>query len=177
MSDEDSLSELNIAPQRLMPKVATTSEHNRILNLSAIHYGHTLSTIKAHKVRADGLEERVEALEELQDVIGELKTELVTQRETATARDNQFERAMLSQGVLIGSLNEKFAVQSTGIDLKKAVISGVFALLMAIVAATSGYFMGHTPPGPKYEAPTHEQSVEIDRKYKEMFPENQRQTH
>ena len=47
MSDEDSLNEMHVAPQRLMPKSPSLTEHHKILGLHAVHAGNTIATIKA----------------------------------------------------------------------------------------------------------------------------------
>ena len=171
MSDEDSLSEMNVAPQRLMPKSPSLTEHHKILNLSAIHAGNTIATFKAHKVRIDDLYERVEEVECVKDMLSDLRSDMSSQKESMKEHMDQFSRAISSQGAIIGEIGQKLAVKSTDQEIKKMVIAGILSLLMAIVTAYCGYTWGH-PSETKYEAPTHQQALEIDRKLREMDPDN-----
>ena len=146
MSDEDSLSEMNVAPARLMPKSPSITEHHRVLNLSAIHSGNTIATLKAHHVRQNNLEERVEDLEGVKEAVWEIKTKI-----------DSWEKALCSQGDAIGTLSTKIAEQSTSSEIKKAVVTGIFTLLISIVAAYTGYVQGHSPtPDTPYREQVHQ---------------------
>lgn len=175
MSYEDSLSDMNIAPQRLMPKAQSLTEHHRVLGMNAIHHGNTMATIKAHHVRISDVDERVEELEKLPEAIASLRSDLSSNRDAMRDYANQQERALASVGGLVAQLNDKMVRQEQGVDMRKAIVGGVFALLIAIVTAGGGYLMGHQSPGPKYEPHTAAQIQSVDQKYNDMQPENQRQ--
>ncbi len=171
MSDEDSLSEMHVAPQRLMPKSSSLTEHHKVLNLSAVHAGNTIATFKAHKTRIDDLEERLEEVEEVKDMLWGLRSDMSSQKESMKEHMDQFSRAITSQGAIIGDINQKLASKSSDNEIKKMVIAGVLSLLMAIVTAYCGYTWGHPSPT-KYDAPTHQQAIEIDEKLRAQDPDN-----
>lgn len=169
MSDEDSLNEMSSIPARLMPRAQNLAEHHRVLGTNAIHVGNSLATMKAHKVRQDGLEEkqddlteRVDTLEQIAREVGGIRVELAG-----------VSAAMSKHGEIIGQLGLKLEVEKSGIDLKKTIVIAVFGLLGTLTTALGGYWIGnaHTNSGPAYVAPTHQQAVEIDQKLKEMDPE------
>jgi chromosome segregation ATPase len=178
MSDEDSLSELNVAPARLMPKSQSLTEHHRTLSLSAVHAGNTISTLKAHKVRMDhiqesvnNLEERIETVEALRDAIYELKSANTANREANREHAEQVNKAMASHGAIIGEINQRLAVNASGMDLKKTIATGVIGLLMTLVTAYCGYTFGHKPDV-TYEPHTTHQLEETARKIQEFDPDN-----
>jgi hypothetical protein len=177
MSDEDSLNEMSAIPQRLMPKVASITEHHRVLGANALHAGNAIATDKAHKVRIDGVVKRVESLEEfrdgLRDDLSDLKEEMAKQREASTNIANALQVSMAQLGGIVGKHSEELAAAKGGLELKKVIIIGVLGLLGSAVTAFGGYAWGHTPTGPSYQAPTHQQAVEVDRKLKEFDPNNQ----
>ncbi len=172
MSDEDSLNEMHVAPQRLMPKSPSLTEHHKILGLHAVHAGNTIATIKAHKVRQDTLEERLEEIEDVRDLVWEVKAELASQREANKQQSEQFNKMLISHGDLIGQLGDKLVTQSAGSELKKTIVQGIVAVAIAAVTAYGGYTVGHRPETPVYQAPTHQQAQEIDNKIKEFDPDN-----
>jgi hypothetical protein len=176
MSDEYASGEMSLTPQKLMPRSATITEHHRVLNLNAMHTGNQTSTIKAHKVRIDGIHERVGSLEEFRegfrDDFSELKEELVKQRESTVAIANELQKSMMALGGIVGKHSEELAAQKGGMELKKVLVIALFGLLGTCVTAFGGYAWGHTPSGPAYVAPTHQQALEIDRKIKESDPNN-----
>jgi len=171
MSDEDSLSELNVAPQRLMPKSQSLTEHHRILNLSAVHHGNTLATIKAHKVRQDNLEEEIDAIKNVRDDIWDLKAEMASHREASKEQANQLNKTLADHGALIGQLSEKLVLLSSGNELKKAVVTGIVTVLVAIVTAYGGYTMGHKPDA-TYEPHTKAQIQQTAEAVKAFDPDN-----
>ncbi len=171
MSDEDSLSEMHVAPQRLMPKSPSLTEHHKVLGLSAVHAGNTIATLKAHKVRQDNFEERLEDVEQVRNVLWELKADMSSQKEALKEHMDQVSRSLTSQGAIIGDINQKLVGKTSDHEIKKMVIAGVLSLLMAIVTAYCGYTWGH-PSETKYDAPTHQQAQEIDNKLREMDPDN-----
>lgn len=171
MSDEDSLSEMNVAPARLMPKSPSLTEHHKVLGLHAVHAGNTISTIKAHKVRIDGIEERLEEVEEVKDVIWDLRADMASHKTSMKEYMDQVNRSMTSQGAIIGDINQKLTTKASDNEIKKMVVAGVLSLLMALVTAYCGYTWGH-PSETKYEAPTHQQAQEIDNKLRDMDPDN-----
>lgn len=162
MSDEDSLSEMSTAPQRLMPRASSVAEHHRVLGMNAIHAGNTLATIKAHKTRQDDLEERVDTLEQFSREMAGIRTELAG-----------VSFALSKHGDIIGQLNLEKATEKAAFDYKKSIIIAVIGLLATIVTTLGGYWIGnaHNNSGPSYVAPTHQQAVEIDQKLKDMDPE------
>jgi hypothetical protein len=176
MSDEDSMSE-TISPARLMPKAQTLPEHHRILNMSAVHHGNTLATIKAHNVRIVGLDRRMDNVEGLRDEISDLKNEIVATRDTFKDSVNRLELSMSSLAGIVAKHGEELVVRKQGVDLKKTIIIAVFGLLGAMATASGGYFWAHTPGGPAYVPPTHAQAVQIDKEYREQDPENLKRVH
>lgn len=173
MSDEDSLSEMNVAPARLMPKSPSLTEHHRILGLSAVHAGNTISTLKAHKVRQDDIEERLEEIEDVRDAVWELKAKMTSQGEAIREHAEQVNKAMASHGDIIGQINQRLATQASNNDLKKTIVTGLIGIIMTAVTAYCGYTWGHSPPELKNDPmPTHQQAQEIDRKIQEFDPEN-----
>lgn len=160
MSDEDSLSEINSIPQRLMPRSPTVTEHHKVLGANALHAGNTLATFKAHKVRIDDIDERLEGVESVVQQFAKLSTELAG-----------VSTALSKHGEIIGQLAVKFENEKAGIDYKKAVVIAIIGLLGTGLTTLGGYWIGHTPAGPSYVAPTHQQALEIDQKLKDMDPD------
>ena len=177
MSDEDSLSEMSAVPQRLMPKAPNVTEHHRVLGTNAIHAGNTIATLKAQKTLIDVVKYRVTDLEEfrdnLRDDLSELKEEMVKQREASANIANALQASMSKLGEIVGKHGEELAAAKGGLELKKVIIIGVLGLLGTAVTVFGGYAWGHTPTGPAYQAPTHQQALEVDRKLKEYDPNNQ----
>lgn len=173
MSDEDSLSEMNATPARLMPKSSSLAEHHRILGLSAVHAGNTIATLKAHKVRHDNLEERLEEIEDVKDTLWGLKADMASQREVMRDHMEQVSKSLTSQGDVIGKIGQTLAENKTNSEIKKMVVAGVISIALAITTAYCGYTFGHQPTT-KYEAPTHQQAIEIDRKIQSYDPNNVR---
>jgi hypothetical protein len=160
MSDEDSLNEMSAMPQRLMPRAPTVTEHHKVLGTNALHAGNTLATFKAHNTRIVSIDHRLESVEKFVDEMAGIRSELAG-----------VSSALSKHGEIIGRLGERMEVEKAGIDLKKTIVIAVFGLLGAMVTSFGGYWLGHTPSGPSYVAPTHQQSVEIDQKLKEMDPD------
>lgn len=175
MSDEYLSGEMSLTPQRLMPRSANIPEHHRILNLNAMHTGNQTSTIKAHKTRMDGLDQRLSSLEsfreDLRDNFSDLKEELGKQREQTAAIANAMQLSVSQLGAIVGKHSEEMAINKGGMEMKRVIVIGILGLLGTCVTVFGGYAWGHTPQGPAYVAPTHQQSIEIDQKLKEMDPD------
>jgi len=171
MSDADSLSEMSTISTRLMPKSPSIAEHHRILNANAAHAGNTIATFKAHKVRIDGIEERLEDIEDVKEAIWELKADTKSHTEQVSKTLSDQNRTLSNQDKLLADINLKLVNNSQSSEIKKMIVTGIISLLMAIVTAYCGYTWGHTPDT-KYDAPTHQQAVEIDQKIKDFDPDN-----
>lgn len=162
---------MNVAPAKLMPKSPSVAEHHRVLGLAAVHAGNTISTIKAHHIRQNDFEERLEAVEGVHEAVWSLRAELEAQRNAGKETANQINKALSEHGALIGQLNERLVAQSSSSELKKAIVTGIVTVLVAIVTAYGGYTMAHKSDA-STDPMTRDQIHQIDEKIKAFDPNN-----
>lgn len=167
----DSL-ETSVMSTQLFPNAANIVEHHRVLNLSASAHERHLTTFKAHKVRIDDLDERIDDIKEDLDQVDDLRTALAKTNDAMS----QFQMALSSHGSIVGQLSQKIEDRNGKAETRRAIISGTFALLIAIVSALGGYWM-HPSGGPSYQPPTHQQAVQIDQQTRANDPENLKRIH